>query len=97
MLINTGLMVESGLKAIERAKKDGTWDAPQAPSITQEKIHIFAEAVKFNSKAYDNFQKMPESVKKQFVGLYFDAKKEETRVKSLEKLVGLLELNKRPM
>jgi hypothetical protein len=36
-------------------------------------------------------------VKKQFVGLYFDAKKEETRMKRLEKLVGLLELNKRPM
>lgn len=97
MLINTGLMTESGLQVIERAKKDGTWDAPQAASITKEQIDTFVDAVSFNSKAYENFQKMPTSVKKQFVGLYFDAKKEETRIKRIEKLVGLLELNKRPM
>lgn len=96
-LIRGGLMTELGLQAIERAKQDGTWDAPQAPSITQEQIDTFAKAICFNSKAYENFQKMPMSVKKQFVGLYLDAKKEDTRIKRLEKLVGLLELNKRPM
>ena len=96
-LINNGLMTELGLQAIERAKQDGTWDTPQAPSIKQEQIDTFAEAVRFNSKAYENFQKMSMSVKKQFVGLYFDAKKEDTRAKRLGKLIGLLELNKRPM
>ena len=96
-LINTGRMTEVGLQAVERAKQDGTWDAPQAPSISQEQINTFAETVRFNPKAYENFQKMPMSVKKQFVGLYFDARKEETRIRRLEKLAGLLELNKRPM
>jgi uncharacterized protein YdeI (YjbR/CyaY-like superfamily) len=96
-LINAGIMTESGLQAIERARLDGTWDAPQAPPISQEQIETFAKAVKFNSKAYENFQNVPMSVKKQFVGLYFDAKKEETKIKRLEKLVGLLELNKGPM
>jgi uncharacterized protein YdeI (YjbR/CyaY-like superfamily) len=96
-LMNEGLMTDSGLKTIGRAKEDGTWDAPQAISITQEQIDIFAEVVRVNSKAYENFQKMSKSVKKQFVGQYFDAKKEETRIKRLEKLLGLLELNKRPM
>jgi uncharacterized protein YdeI (YjbR/CyaY-like superfamily) len=96
-LIYKGLMTEAGLQAVERARQDGTWDATQAPSISQEQIDTFDEAVRFNSKAFDNFQKMPVSVKKQFVGLYFDAKKEETRIKRFEKLVGLLELNKRPM
>lgn len=96
-LINAGLMTEAGLQAIENAKQEGTWDAPQAPTIIQEQIDTFADAVRLNSKAYDNFQKMPLSVKKQFVGLYFDARKEETRIKRLEKLLGLLELNKRPM
>jgi uncharacterized protein YdeI (YjbR/CyaY-like superfamily) len=96
-LINDGLMTEWGIQAIERAKQDGTWDAIKAPIITQEQIDTFAEAVMFNYKAYENFQKMSMSVKKQFVGLYFDAKKVETRVKRLEKLIGLLELNKRPM
>jgi uncharacterized protein YdeI (YjbR/CyaY-like superfamily) len=96
-LINDGLMAEEGLQAVERAKKDGTWDAAQAPSITEDQINIFSEAVRYNSKAFENFQKMSMSVKKQFTGLYFDAKKEDTRLKRLEKLVGLLEQNKRPM
>jgi uncharacterized protein YdeI (YjbR/CyaY-like superfamily) len=96
-LISTGLMTEYGQEVIERAKQEGTWDAPPNPSTTQEQIDAFAKAVSFSSKAFENFQNMPMSVKKQFVGLYFDAKKEETRIKRLEKLVGLLELNKRPM
>jgi hypothetical protein len=32
-----------------------------------------------------------------FVGLYFDAKKEDTRKRRLEKLIGLVEENKKPM
>jgi uncharacterized protein YdeI (YjbR/CyaY-like superfamily) len=96
-LLSLNLMTEDGMEAVERAKQDGSWDKPQGPGITDEQINSFAEAVSFNSKAYDNFIKMPASVKKQFTGLYFEAKREETRVKKLEKLVGLLELNKRPM
>lgn len=96
-LITDGIMTELGFQAIERAKQDGTWDAPQAPTISQEQIDTFTEAISFNSKAFENFQKMSMSIKKQFVGLYFEAKREETRIKRLEKLVGLLELNKRPM
>lgn len=66
-LISEGLLTEAGLQAVERARKDGTWDAPQVPSITQEQIDTFAEAVRSNPRAYENFQKMPMSVKKQFV------------------------------
>jgi len=39
---------------------------------------------------------MPMSVKMQFVGLYKDVKKEETRIRRLAKLIGLLEQNNRP-
>ena len=40
---------------------------------------------------------MPQSIKKQFVGLYNEPKKEETREKRLKELVYLLENNIRPM
>jgi uncharacterized protein YdeI (YjbR/CyaY-like superfamily) len=40
---------------------------------------------------------MPPSVKKLFAGFYMDAKQEETRRRRLEKLVTLLEQNKKPM
>jgi uncharacterized protein YdeI (YjbR/CyaY-like superfamily) len=96
-LIDNGSMIEWGLKAIERAKQDGTWEASTNPSITQEQIDVFAGAIHMNDKALENFKKMPMSVKKQFVGLFFDAKKEDTRKRRLEKLTGLLEQNRKPM
>lgn len=96
-LIKSGQMTEHGLNVISRAKKDGTWDAPAGNPITQEQIDVFYTAISGNVTALENFRKMPLSVKKQFTGLYFDAKKEDTRIKRLEKLVGLLEQNKRPM
>jgi uncharacterized protein YdeI (YjbR/CyaY-like superfamily) len=89
-------MTQSGLNAIERAKKDGEWDAPANP-LTDEDFERFFSAIAHNRQASENFNGMPKSVQKQFVGLYRDAKKEETRIKRLEKLIGLLEQNKRPM
>ncbi len=95
-LIAEGLMTQSGLNAIERAKKDGEWDAPANP-LTDEDFERFFSAIAHNRQASENFNGMPKSVQKQFVGLYRDAKKEETRIKRLEKLIGLLKQNKRPM
>ena len=97
ILITDGKMTCWGIQAIDRARKDGTWDAPQRPTITQEQIDSFTEAIINNKKAAENFLNMSMSVKKMFVGLYFDAKKEDTRKRRLEKLVGLLEQNKKPM
>jgi uncharacterized protein YdeI (YjbR/CyaY-like superfamily) len=96
-LIADGSMTEWGMKAIERAKQDGIWDDLRQSPITQEQIDYFSGLISVNETAFLNFQKMSMSVKKQFVGLYFDAKKEDTRVRRLEKLLGLLEQNKRPM
>jgi uncharacterized protein YdeI (YjbR/CyaY-like superfamily) len=40
---------------------------------------------------------MPISVKRTYTALYLDAKKEETRIKRLEKIIGRLNENKKPM
>ncbi len=40
---------------------------------------------------------MPQSIKKQYVGLYNEAKKEGTRKKELDELMGCLKNNIRPM
>ena len=96
-LITEGRMTEAGLSVITRAKADGTWDTIQDRSIPAEDISAFEAAISGNEVAAANFNKMPMSVKTQFVGLYKDAKKEDTRIRRLEKLIGLLEQNKRPM
>jgi uncharacterized protein YdeI (YjbR/CyaY-like superfamily) len=96
-LIQSGQMAAPGLEAIGRAKKDGAWDQPQRLIVTQEDIESFGRLITSNPKASANFQKMPPSTKKQFTGFYLDAKLEETRRCCLEKIIGLIEQNKKPM
>jgi len=91
------LMTSKGLEVIEQAKRDGTWDIVQDRTIPDERYDEFEKLIKKSKTALDNFRKMPKSAKQQFVGLYFEAKKEETRIKRLAKLISLLEQNKKPM
>ncbi len=78
-----------------RAKSDGTWDAVQSRSLPPEDFAAFEQAISANPEATANYTRMPRSVRMQFVGLYKDAKKDETRIRCLAKLIGLLEQNKR--
>ena len=96
-LVREKVMTSSGLLVIERAKKDGTWDVVHDRTIPDEKYAEFETLIRKSKKALENFSKMPQSTKQQFVGLYFEAKKEETRVRKLAKLIDLLEQNKKPM
>ncbi len=96
-LINNQLMTARGLDIIERAKKDGSWNIVHDREISDDKYHEFEKLIQVSKTAFDNFTKMPKSTKQQFVGLYFEAKKEETRVLRLAKLIDLLEKNKKPM
>jgi uncharacterized protein YdeI (YjbR/CyaY-like superfamily) len=96
-LVRSGRMASPGRQAVERAKRDGSWDGRRKRIMKPEDIDLFARLVAANPQAATNFQKMPQSVKKQFTGFYLDAKQEATRRRRLEKLIGLLEQNKRPM
>jgi uncharacterized protein YdeI (YjbR/CyaY-like superfamily) len=96
-LIDENLMTSKGLIAIELAKENGLWEAKQDRDIPEEQYQAFEILIGDNSAALENYRKMPKSLKFQFVGLYFDAKREETRIKRLEKLIDLLERNKKPI
>ncbi len=96
-LIRDRRMASPGLQAIERAKADGSWNRPQRPVVTPEDIESFGRLVAANRQAFINFQNMPPSSKKLFTGFYLDAKQNLTRQRRLEKLIGLLEQNKRAM
>ncbi len=96
-LIAEHLMTPRGLEVVERAKQDGTWDMVQDRVFPAEKYVEFEKLIKKSPKALENFRKMPQSARQQFVGLYFDAKKEATRVKRVAHLMDLLEQNRKPM
>lgn len=96
-LINDQRMTTRGIDVIEQAKRDGTWDIVHDREIPDERYHEFEKLIRGSKTALDNFKKMPRSTKQQFVGLFFEAKKEETRVLRLARLIDLLEKNKKPM
>jgi uncharacterized protein YdeI (YjbR/CyaY-like superfamily) len=96
-LMSEQLMTSRGHEVIERAKRDGTWDIVQDRTIPDERYDEFETHISKSKTALENFRKMPKSTRQQFVGLYFEAKKEETRVRRLAKLIDLLEQNKKPM
>jgi len=91
------LMTELGEKAIETAIKNGTWDAPKDSPITDEQVAAFTEKLVGISPAYENFIKMPRSVRFAYTGRYFSFKSEDTRQRDFEKIVDRLNKNLKPM
>ena len=96
-LTESGKMTASGMAAVERAKKSGHWNTLEGPSIGEEQVGILISALSGADLALSNFLKMSDSAKKTYAALYLDAKKEETRIKRLEKIIGRLNENKKPM
>jgi uncharacterized protein YdeI (YjbR/CyaY-like superfamily) len=96
-LIENGKMTDSGLAAIEQAKRDGTWDMPKQEPVSEAQIEVLVIALQRTEPAFSNFMKMPLSVRRTYTAMYLDAKKEETRIRHLEKIIERLNENKKPM
>ena len=96
-LIEEGRMAGPGLSAIERARAEGTWDAPSAAPVRGEEIATLTEALRGHESAFANFLTMPPSAQKTYAAHYLSAKAEETRRRRLEQIVARLNENKRPM
>lgn len=69
-----GIMTDYGRRKIEEAKKNGQWDAPKAPAITQEQLSALTDLLQEYEPACTNFRKMSPSVQKTYARAYFDAK-----------------------
>ena len=92
-----GLMTEHGRAKIAVAKKNGQWDAPKTPAVTENQIDSLAELLKGYEPAYANFLSMPLSVKKTYTRAYLDAKTDTGREKRLAWMVDRLNKNLKPM
>ncbi len=96
-LMECDRMTEHGLAVIEQAKGRGSWDIPKAEPVSDGQIIVLINALQGADLALSNLLKMPPSVQKTYTVLYLDAKKEETRIKRLEKIIERLNANKKPM
>ncbi len=96
-LIEKGLVTRQGLEAIERAKKNGSWDNAGRPIIDDELIESFREIIQPYEPAYSNLLAMSHSVQRTYTGFYLDAKSDKTRQTRLEKIIDRLNRNLKPM
>jgi uncharacterized protein YdeI (YjbR/CyaY-like superfamily) len=89
-MIRQGRMTETGLALINAAKKSGKWEQvisqPKEFAIPPEVI----KAISANKKAWENFNNLAPSYKKQYIGWITTAKKEETRQLRLKEVVEIL-------
>ena len=97
ILEKQGVMTDHGRTKIEEAKKNGQWDTPQPPAITDEQIAVLSDLLSAHEPAYTHFLAMSPSVKKSYTGAYFDAKTDEGRKKRLLWMIERLNKNLKPM
>ena len=95
-LIEQDLMTEAGLKKIEAAKQNGSWeslDAIEALTIPAD----LQQALAANELASRYFEKFSNSSKKIILYWIGSAKRSETRSKRIEKTVASVAQNKKPL
>jgi uncharacterized protein YdeI (YjbR/CyaY-like superfamily) len=85
-LIAAGLMMPSGLKMVELAKKSGRWDALKS-SDALEMPDDLGKAFAKSKSARSNFDAFPKSVKKAILEWINAAKKQETRASRIAETV----------
>ena len=91
-LLQDGLMHESGLKKIEIAKQNGSWeslDAVEDLQIPDDLLHAFHQ----NKVAFDNYHNFSPSYRKSYLYWLNQAKRLETRATRIGEIIRLCEQN----
>jgi uncharacterized protein YdeI (YjbR/CyaY-like superfamily) len=89
-LVELKRMRPTGLSEIERAKKDGRWDAAYAPRSTAQVPDDLRAALAKNKKAGSFFEKLDGTNRYAILYRIHDAKKPETRIARIKKYVAML-------
>src|ERR1700761_3561178 len=89
-LVALGRMRPAGLKEMERAKKDGRWDAAYAAQSTAQISDDLARALAKNKKAKAFFETLNSHNRYAILYRVHGAKKPETRAARIEKFVAML-------
>ena len=97
VLREKGMMTPLGEKAVETAKKNGTWDTREDNILSDDAVRFFEEQISEDSLAYENYLKMSPSVRRTYVRRYYSFKTEEARQRDFEKIIVRLRDNLKPM
>jgi uncharacterized protein YdeI (YjbR/CyaY-like superfamily) len=89
-LVELKRMRPAGLEQIERAKKDGRWEAAYAPQSTAQVPEDLRAALARNKKAKSFFEALDSHNRYAILYRLHDARKAETRAARLEKFMAML-------
>jgi uncharacterized protein YdeI (YjbR/CyaY-like superfamily) len=89
-LVEWGRMQPAGLNEIERAQKDGRWNAAYAPQSTAQVPDDLRAVLAKNKKAKSFFETLDSTNRYAILYRIHDAKKPETRMARIEKYVTML-------
>jgi uncharacterized protein YdeI (YjbR/CyaY-like superfamily) len=89
-LIESGRMRPAGMKEIERARKDGRWEAAYAPQSTAQVPDDLRAALARNKKAGKFFETLNRINRYAILYRVHNARKPETRIARIEKFVAML-------
>jgi len=95
-LIAEKKMTQAGLEKVEVAKKNGNWDNAYSSKQKFEIPDEFTEALQNNSIANSFFNKLSPSHQNTYIGYIITAKRSETRINRIKKVIGLLEKGTKP-
>lgn len=96
LLIEQGRMTEAGMAVIEKAKKNGNWDAAYT-NKTRDDIPVdLQKALMKEPKALNNFEKFANSYRNTYIGWITGAKTAGTRKKRITEVVKRSTLNIKP-
>jgi len=89
-LVEMGRMQPAGLNEIDRAKKDGRWNAAYAPQSTAQVPDDLRAALAKNKKAKSFFEALDSTNRYAILYRIHSAKQPETRMARIEKYVAML-------
>ncbi|WP_395064088.1 YdeI family protein [Flavobacterium sp.] len=91
-LLKDNLIHESGLKKIETAKKNGSWESLDAVENLEIPSDL-EKAFQRNTIAFDNYLKFSPSYRKSYLYWLNQAKRDDTRNIRITEIIRLCELN----
>ena len=94
-MIAEGKMTKHGMKMIEIAKQNGKWDEIENKKRESTLSEDLMSILRTDLDAFDKYEKLPPSHKKQYTMWIMDAKKEETRVRRTKKMISMLKSGQR--
>ena len=94
-MISEGKMTESGMRLVNIAKQNGKWDEAIKSQLNYVLSINLLEILKKDKTAFATYEKLPPSQKNEYASWIISAKKEETKIRRIEKMITMLKKGQR--